>query len=201
MNLNKFYQPTDSIPAQPQKTVTGFDFDSHNDRGVVSSANIKNQSVTSEKLADDAFDSSHIADNAITTTKLDTATVITSKIAGSAVTSTKIAPLAVTNSKINDFDFSKGSGTIANSTFNNGTINSALSSGGTFINPAIGTANMTGGTFTSPHILGIATYPINAASAALSADTQFAFQTYSGSPVLVIRSGSISYYFTCAGTL
>ena len=48
---------------------------------------------------------------------------------------------------------------------------------------------------------GTARFPVNSGSAQLGSSGQFAIQTYSGSAVLVVRSGTVSYYFTNSGTL
>jgi len=196
MKLNKYYQPVDSIPAQPETKTTGFGFDSRFDRGVVSASQVKDQNITGEKLAADAIGAANIADNSVTTNKLDTGAVTTSKLAGSAVTEIKIAPLAVTNAKINDVDFSKGSGTISASTFKDGTI-----TGGTINNSVLSSPSITGGTVSSPTIAGTAEYAVNAGTGALSANNQFEFQTMGGSAILVVRSGGTNFYFTAAGVL
>jgi hypothetical protein len=48
---------------------------------------------------------------------------------------------------------------------------------------------------------GTPNFPINAGSAALTTSGDFAVQTHSGSAILTVKSGTSTYYFTCAGTL
>ena len=56
--------------------------------------------------------------------------------------------------------------------------------------------------FATPSLSGTAIYPVQAGSAALSANGQFLFQTNAGgSAILTVRAGGTTFYFVSAGTI
>jgi hypothetical protein len=140
MKLNDHLQPEDSpIVKHHEGAVTAFDLDSTYERGVMNSSQIKDNSVTSDKLSGTVVGSANIADGAITEPK----------IASFAVGSTKIGTNAVRNVNINDFAFSKGTGpmTVTSGTISGVLLGTSTVTGGT-VNPAsysiVGTAGATG---------------------------------------------------------
>src|SRR3990167_8016365 len=85
---------------------------------------------------------------------------------------------------------------IQNGTYNTGTFGTPNVIAGTF-----GTLQTAGGTIGTPIITGTPTFDVNAGTAALSTAGNFAIQTLSGSAILVVRVGTISYKFTSNGTM
>jgi len=100
---------------------------------------------------------------------------------------------------------------IQNGTYNTGTFGTPNVIAGTFGTPNIlggthnnaffGTLQTAGGTIGTPIITGTPTFDVNAGTAALSTAGNFAIQTLSGSAILVVRVGTISYKFTSNGTM
>jgi hypothetical protein len=139
MKLNDHLQPEDSpIVKHHEGAVTAFDLDSTYERGVMNSSQIKDNSVTSDKLSGTVVGSANIADGAITEPK----------IASFAVGSTKLGTNAVRNVNINDFAFSKGTGpiTVTSGTISGVLLGTSTVQGGTIANALIGTSTVTGGT-------------------------------------------------------
>lgn len=126
---------------------------------------------------------------------------------------------AITGGTINNIVFGtqdSTGGTIRTAVINNSTIGTQNATGGTLAsvtvnNAIIGTPAITGGTHNSatfgtptiirPTIDGTPNFDINAGSAALGVNGDFAIQTHTGSAILVARVGGTTFYFTSAGTL
>lgn len=131
MTLDKNLMP-ENAPVTSKRQISGYDFDTMADRGMVKRFSLGGAEITTENIANDA--------------------VTTAKIANLAVTTGKIANDAVTNVKIASFDWSKGTGgTIATGTilgvpYQEGTVTTSLITGGTINAPVVGTPNITGGT-------------------------------------------------------
>jgi hypothetical protein len=91
-------------------------------------------------------------------------------------------------------------------TINAGTVNlqqgvvNLAAVAGTISNAVLGTPRIIGGTLSSPTIAGTASYAVNAATASLATANQFEFQTLSGTPVLVVKAGTVNWYFQAVGT-
>jgi hypothetical protein len=86
-----------------------------------------------------------------------------------------------------------------------GTVVSPFITDGTHNNAVLGTPIITGGslisgTILSPAITGTATFDINASTATLAANGNFAVQTFGGSAVLTVRVGGTNFRFISDGT-
>ncbi len=69
---------------------------------VLNGANIKNSSITNEKIADDAIFSRNLAENSVTSEKILSESIVSSKLAQNCVTAEKIKSGSVTETKLAD---------------------------------------------------------------------------------------------------
>jgi len=127
----------------------------------ITSSKIANGAVTQAKIATNSVSGSHVINGGLGSDDMAAGNIVGSHLGGSAVVGTNIALNAVTNTKINDYDLAKGTGlslTITN-TGTAGTWNStsrfatgtALGTSGTIpVEQAGGTINLIfiGGLFT-----------------------------------------------------
>lgn len=82
----------------------------------VAGSHIINGAITGVDIAGSAVAGTHIELGAVTQTKIAADSVSGSHLSGSAVVGTHIGPLAITNAKINDYDLAKGTGSFINIT-------------------------------------------------------------------------------------
>ena len=79
MELTPFLNSTDSLINQ-NNFVPGYDFDSNNDTGIISTSRIKDASITTAKIGTAQITAALIADAAITNAKIGTAVIGTANI-------------------------------------------------------------------------------------------------------------------------
>lgn len=165
---------------------------------------------------------SRIETNAVGARVIGKDAISTEQLGTGVITTAQIEDGAVTNDKISDVSLSKvtggtlvtpfieggtaknlimGTPTISGGTLNNATIGTPAITNGTMNNAVFGTPSLSGGTYNALTISGTPIFPVNAGSAVLGVSGALSIQTFAGSASIAVRSGTITYYFTCAGTL
>lgn len=195
-------------------TTTGFDFDSQNERDVIRAVHLGAAVIGEAQIQDAAITAAKIGTAAIGTANIGTLSfnqisggtaVLGGTVNGDGVLEVNNAGGTVVV-RLNNTGILINSGTVTGVT-----IGTTIYSGGTINNTAIGTPTIIGGTYTNanlssptasnPTVTGTLAMPVNAGSAALGSEGAIAIQTHTGSAILAVRIGTITYRFFSGGTV
>lgn len=201
MTLNKFMQDDDSLAAKPRKYQQAITRDIHVEpTPFAHSVQISKGTVQTNlggvlQLKDKTGGTNIFTYDPATGTVTILGPLVAQQVNTGTYTNVSISGTTIFSGTMTSTGIISG-GTVGTAQITGGTLST-----NTINNAVMGTPAITGGTYTNPQIAGTPNLAVNAGTAALSANGDFALQTLSGSVILVARSGGTNFYFTAAGIL